>query len=161
MSALENPSENPCFGCGPQHPRGLRLSFERTTLEDGTEAVRTEFTPKADEIGWPGLYHHSLHFAALYEASYWAALTLGGKLWISVGPITYDSQRLPRVGIGHTATARIVKSSDEHLEIEAISATRLGKPCGVLRSSWIPASKATIDRAQIHLPDYLLAEVGP
>jgi hypothetical protein len=158
---LENPVENPCFGCGPQHARGLRLQFERVTLPDGSEAVRTEFTPKPDEIGWPGLYHHSLHFAALYEVSYWTALTLGGKLWVSTGPITYEAQRLPRVGVRHLAQAQIVSALEEKLEIRSDSATEAGKPCGRLLSSWTPASRRSVERAGISLPDYLLTELAP
>lgn len=123
--------------------------------------MRSGFTPKPDEIGWPGLYHHSLHFGTLYEVSYWAALTLSGKLWVSSGPITYDAARLPRVGVGHTATARIVSRSEGGLEIEARSATSLGKPCGLLRSRWIPASRAAVERAGIELPDYLATELSP
>lgn len=161
MSALENPPDNPCFGCGPQHSRGLRLQFEQATRDDGTAVVRTEFTPKPDEIGWPGLYHHSLHFAALYEVSYWAALTLGGRLWISKGPISYDAQRLPRVGIRHLAEARVLRSSDSTLEILASSATDLGKPCGTLSSHWVPASRASIERAGIQLPEYLQGDLSP
>lgn len=161
MSALENPAENPCFECGPRHARGLRLLFERVTRSDGTEVVRTEFTPKPDEIGWPGLFHHSLHFATLYEASYWAALTLGGRLWVSTGPISYDSQRLPRVGVPHSASARILTATGSSLEIEATSETELGKPCGLLRSHWFPASRASVERAGIRLPEYLRSELSP
>jgi len=104
MLSLENPEESPCFGCGPRHPRGLRLQFERTEGSDGVPEVRTRFVPKPDEIGWPGLFHHGLHFLVLNEVSYWAALTLTGKIWVLEGPATYSFDRLPRVGVAHVAT---------------------------------------------------------
>jgi hypothetical protein len=80
MVRLENPPENPCFGCGPEHARGLRLSFEKTLGADGVEEIQSTFTPGTDEVGWPGIFHTGLHFTVLYEVSYWAALTLGGRL---------------------------------------------------------------------------------
>jgi hypothetical protein len=161
MVELENPPENPCFGCGPHHVRGLRLRFERTSREDGSEEVVTSFTPKPDEIGWPTIFHHGLHFMVLYEASYWTALTLGGKLWVSRGPISYTATRLPRVGVAHIARGRIVRSETDALTIWAATSTKEGKPCGTLESTWHPASRAAVERAGISLPDYLQSELSP
>jgi len=161
MPELENPEENPCFGCGPHHPRGLRLRFEQTTAPDGVLEVVTRFTPKSDEIGWPTLFHHGLHFMVLYEASYWSALTLGGRLWVSRGPITYDAARLPRVGVLHVARGRILRKEAGQLTVHATTATQDGKPCGTLDSSWVPAQRQSIERAGVPLPGYLLSELGP
>jgi len=159
MVDLENPPENPCFGCGPRHARGLRLSFRESRAADGIPEVQGEFTPKSDEIGWPTLFHHGLHFTVLYEASYWAALTLGGKLWVSHGPISYRADRLPRVGVAHVVTARVVDQGEASLTVRASTATLSGKPCGSLESGWRPASREVVERAGIPLPDYLLAEI--
>jgi hypothetical protein len=161
MSALENPPENPCFGCGPRHSRGLRLNFEETISSDGTPEVRTRFIPQPDEIGWPTLFHHGLHFMVLYEASYWTALTLGGKLWVSQGPISYNALRLPRVGIAHVARGRVVTATPSRLDVRAETETEAGKPCGVLESSWVPARREVVERAGIPLPDYLRSELSP
>ena len=160
MSALENPSENPCFGCGPLHPRGLHLKFEEATSPDGVPEVRTSFVPQPDEIGWPTLFHHGLHFLVLYEASYWTALTLGRKLWVSQGAISYNALRLPRVGIAHVARGRIVTMTPTRLEIRAETETKSGKPCGVLGSTWVPARRDVVERAGIPLPDYLRSELS-
>jgi len=161
MPFLENPPENPCFGCGPNHPRGLRLAFRSEVADDGTQEVRGEFTPKSDEVGWPTLFHHGLHFTVLYEASYWAALTLGGKLWVSTGPITYSADRLPRVGLLHTVSARLIESADTSLRARAETHGPGGKLCGRLDSAWRPASRAVAERAGIPLPEYLVAEMDP
>ncbi|HYA58206.1 MAG TPA: hypothetical protein VEH57_07090 [Thermoplasmata archaeon] len=161
MPELENPEESPCFGCGPMHARGLRLRFERGEGEDGVPEVRSTFTPKPDEVGWPTLFHHGLHFMVLNEVSYWAALTLSGKVWVLVGPATYRTERLPRVGLPHVARARIVDRKPDRLAIHATTATLEGKPCGFLDSSWQPASRAVVERAKIPLPEYLLADIGP
>jgi hypothetical protein len=161
VTELENPPENPCFGCGPRHARGLRLKFEETTSADGVPEVRTRFVPNPDEIGWPTLFHHGLHFLVLYETSYWTALTLGHKLWVSQGPISYNALRLPRVGVAHVARGRIVTATPTQLEIRAESETESGKPTGVLESTWVLARREVLDRAGVQLPDYLLSELAP
>ena len=161
MVELENPVESPCFGCGPLHARGLRLRFEQVDGEDGVPEVRTTFTPKPDEVGWPTLFHHGLHFLVLNEVSYWAALTLTGKVWVLAGPATYSTERLPRVGVAHVARARIVERGPDRLMIRATSASDQGKHCGTLEASWRPASRAAVERAHVPLPDYLLPDLGP
>jgi hypothetical protein len=94
MTILENPDESPCFGCGPRHARGLRLSFER----EG-DAVRTTYEPKADEVGWPGIFHTGLHFTVLFETCYWAALELTGQVHVlSREPATFQQDRCPAWG---------------------------------------------------------------
>ena len=159
MVALENPAENTCFGCGPQHPRGLRLAFEKVLGDDGVAEVRTSFRPKGDETGWPGLFHAGLHFMVLYEVSYWTALTLGGRLMVSTGPGTYAHRRLPRVGRTYVARARLGPRTPEGLRVDATSATEDGKPCGTLTSFWRPVTREEIDRAGLTLPEYLLEEI--
>jgi len=97
----------------------------------------------------------------LYETSYWTALTLGGKLWVSDGPITYSSARLPRVGARHLARGRVVRSAPDALTVHATTATDAGKPCGTLDSTWRPASRLAVERAHIPLPEYLKPELSP
>jgi len=159
MVELENPPENACFGCGPANPRGLRLRFERIVADDGAPEVRTFFRPEPDETGWPGLFHPGLHFMVLYEASYWTALELGGRLMVSTGPGTYEHRRLPRAGRLHVARARLGPTAPEGQSIEARSASEDGKPCGTLRTFWRPVERAEIERAGLALPGYLLEAI--
>jgi len=159
MVALENPPENPCFGCGPLHPWGLRLHFERIVAPDGVDEITTTFEPAPDAIGWPGIFHTGLHFAVLYEASYWTALTLGGRLMVSTGPGTYEHRRLPRVGRRHVARARWGAEAPEGRIVTATTETEDGKPCGSLQTFWRPVRREEIERAHVPLPDYLLSEI--
>lgn len=161
MVELENPEESPCFGCGPRHPRGLRLRFERVDAEDGVPEVRARFVPKPDEVGWPGLFHHGLHFLVLNEVAYWAALALTGKIWVLEGPATYSFERLPRVGVGHLARARIVEKTPARLTIRATSETDQGKPCGSVVAPWRLSSRSAVERGHLQLPDYLMPDLGP
>ncbi len=161
MVDLENPADNPCFGCGPNHPRGLRLKFSEETAEDGQREIVTHFEPQPDEIGWPTLFHHGLQFLVLYEVSYWAALTLGGRLMVSEGPIDYTAARLARVGVRHVARARLDGTREGRLRIRAASATEAGKPCASLASGWRDADPESVRRAGIPLPPYLASELRP
>jgi hypothetical protein len=159
MALLENPPENPCFGCGPRHARGLKLEFEQRVGADGLAELRTSFTPREDEVGWPGLFHTGLHFTVLYEVSYWTALTLGGRLMVSTGPATYEHRRLPKVGQRHIARARLGPTTGDLRTVRATSETVEGKPCGTLESTWRVIARSEIERAGLRLPGYLLSEI--
>jgi uncharacterized protein (TIGR00369 family) len=47
-----DPEKNPCFGCGPQNPVGLKLRFEET---------ENEVLTKWDPIGYFQGYHNVVH----------------------------------------------------------------------------------------------------
>ncbi len=160
MPALDNPPENPCFGCGPANDRGLHLSFERRE-QDGQPIVATRYTPSEDEIGWPGFVHGGLHFLVLYEASYWAALELGGTLMTQAGRLTFEQPTVPRTGRALEATARIADQGDDWLRIEARTAGDDGRPLGRLAGPWSPVSRARLEAAGIELPAYLLDAAEP
>lgn len=151
---LENPDENPCFGCGPHHARGLHLTFER----DG-DVVRTTYVPKEDEIGWPGLFHTGLHYTVVFEAMYWAALTLTGTVHSVTGPQTFDQARLPRVGVPFTVTARIVGRDPLRLRTESMMEG--GKACATAEATFRPVSRASVERTGLRVPGYLLDEMDP
>ncbi len=159
MVLLENPPENPCFGCGPRHPRGLHLTFERRTAEGDVDEVVCEYVPKADEIGWPGLMHIGLLFLVMMETSYWAALTLGGRVMTVAGPVTYDMTRLPRVGRTFRARARIEESEGPRARLRCVAEDDKGRIHATMVSSWVRESRAQVARAGITLPAYLLQDM--
>lgn len=161
MPALENPAENPCFGCGPRHPRGLHLSFERTTTEDGVEEIACEYTPKPDEIGWPGLMHIGLLFMVLSETSYWTALTLGGRVHTVTGPIGFEMVRLPRVGWPFRSRARIMGREGDVLRITCAAESADGRPHATMTSTYRRAKRSLVEKAGLALPDYLLEDMDP
>lgn len=72
---LENdPDGNPCFGCGPRNPSGLRLRF----FFDGT-VVRSQLEPRPEYAGWPEMWNLGLVIAGAVETCGWAA-------WEFMGP---------------------------------------------------------------------------
>jgi hypothetical protein len=155
VTPLDNPKENPCWGCGPEHPRGLHLNFAR---ED--DAVTCTHVPREDEIGWPGLYHTGLHFTTLFETSYWAAWELTGRVHVASGTHTFHQDRLPRVGKPFKVTARIVQR-EPMLRVRAESVNAEGKPCGWLDVGLAPASRAGTERAGVRLPSYITDDMAP
>ena len=161
MAALENPPESPCFGCGPRHPRGLHLSFERNTTADSVEEITCDYAAKPDEIGWPGLMHIGLLFMTLMETSYWAALTLGGRVHTVSGPVAFEPLRLPRVGRSFRSAARIVGRGEEGLRIECVAADAAGKRYATMASGWRRASRSGVEKAGLELPGYLLEDMDP
>jgi len=158
---LETPPENPCFGCGKANPRGLHLDFERRRSDsDAREVVACTFVPREDEIGWPGLLPTGLHQLVLFEVSYRAALTVGGKVHRFGGEARLCQERLPRVGRRRTVEASVASSSPE-LRVEATSTNDKGAVCGRLESDRVPASRKAVAAAGVVLPQYLLDEMEP
>ena len=120
-----------------------------------------DYAAKPDEIGWPGLMHVGLLFTTLMETSYWAALTLGGRVHTVTGPVAFDPLRLPRVGRPFRAAARIVGREEGNLRIECVAQDAAGKRYATLASGWRRASRAAVERAGLSLPDYLLEDMDP
>jgi hypothetical protein len=156
MPKLENPLESPCFGCGPRHPRGLRLSFER----HGNQVVCIH-TPRKDEVGWPGYMHPGLHFMVLRETSYWGALSLGGKIH---GAGTRSVLRFftsPPVGVPFRARSKIVKRTRRGVHILAVSESLKEHLYGTLQTFYTPVRRSHIKKAGLKLPTYLLEDMDP
>lgn len=160
MRRLENPDGNPCFGCGPANPRGLGLTMYKDE-QGGNEVVRAEHTPSEEEIGWPGFLHGGLHFLILYEASYWAALELGGRLMTAKGPLAFDEPITPRTGKPVIVRAWIHEGGDEQTVVRAESRGEDDRLLGTLEGAWSPVKKARIEQAGLDLPGYLWDAMEP
>ena len=51
-----------CFGCGASNPIGLRLRYQ---ADD--KCLKTEFIPRDEHQGWPGIVHGGIITSLLYE----------------------------------------------------------------------------------------------
>lgn len=76
MSSLVN--DGYCFGCGPDNPIGLGLTFER----DGDVYVGY-WTPQKVHQGWADRVHGGLLALVLDEALSFAALETHGLHWVT------------------------------------------------------------------------------
>ena len=67
-------SDQPCFGCGPNHRLGFQLRFRR----EGDRVV-TRFTPGDEYQGPPNIMHGGLVTTLADEVAAWALIGLKGK----------------------------------------------------------------------------------
>lgn len=86
--ALENDRTNPCFGCGPGNPRGLRLSFRR--MGDGVE---TSLLTDATMEGWPERLHSGILYTAMLETANWTVYGFTGRIGVPVRTSALNLQR--------------------------------------------------------------------
>ena len=93
MKLLENDPANPCVGCGPSHPHGLRLVF---ALDGAVVSTTLEATP--DRQGWPGRLHSGLLYLAMLETANWSLFGLRGRVGIPVRTSALDASRWIAVG---------------------------------------------------------------
>jgi acyl-coenzyme A thioesterase PaaI-like protein len=57
-----------CHACGRQNPTGLQLRFRR----DGEAGVVTSYTPKPEDVGFPGVLHGGILATLMDEAMAWS-----------------------------------------------------------------------------------------
>jgi acyl-coenzyme A thioesterase PaaI-like protein len=118
--------DQPCFGCSPTHPHGLRLRFAR----EGDEVV-TRFTPGDTRQGPPGIMHGGLVAALADEVGVWTVIVLREKFGFTAelatrlkkpirigaeiegrGRITRDGRRVVRVGVALAQGGALVVEAD-------------------------------------------------
>jgi uncharacterized protein (TIGR00369 family) len=98
----------PCFGCGPDHPIGFRLSFATEGEGDSREVV-TRFTPTERYQGPPGIMHGGLVTALADEIAAWAVIAALGKFGFTA-EMTCKLRRPVRVGALVTGRGRVVSA---------------------------------------------------
>jgi acyl-coenzyme A thioesterase PaaI-like protein len=111
-----------CFGCGPNHPIGLRLAF----VKQGEE-VLTTFTPGEQYQGPPGLVHGGLSTTIADELAVWTVLGLKGKMSFT-GAIQARLARPMRVGVPIEGRGRITSDTARVIEV-AVTLAQEGMVC--------------------------------
>lgn len=76
---LENDPRNPCVGCGPNNPRGLRLEFRR----DG-KRVATELVADGTLEGWPNRLHSGILYLAMLDTANWTVFGVHDRVGLPV-----------------------------------------------------------------------------
>jgi hypothetical protein len=87
-AALENDETNPCFGCGPGNPRGLRLAFRRVG-----DSVETMLLADVTMEGWPGRLHSGILYTAMLETANWTVYGTAGRIGVPVRTSALSLQR--------------------------------------------------------------------
>ncbi len=116
---LANDASNPCFGCGPDHPTGLRLKFQR----EG-DAVAAKFAASGRYQGFPGRLHSGILYLAMLEAANWTLYGLRDRVGIPVRTSALEAKRWVATGEALTLVGRIVPTDGEavRVRIEATDA---------------------------------------
>ena len=110
-----------CFGCGPDNPIGLKLSFQW----DGKTA-RAEFTPGEVHQGWSGLVHGGIITCLLDEAMGYAAVFSG--VYGVTAKMQVRLRRIALVGEPLVITSSIIKKTKRLIEAEAAVSLKDGTP---------------------------------
>ena len=111
---MELPHTAGCLVCGRQNPHGLKLSLH---ADEATGAVRVDFTPRPEHIGFEGIVHGGVLATVLDEAMVWAA-TWAGKRFCVAAEMSIRFRRSAAVGVPLRTEA----------SVEASAAKRPGTP---------------------------------
>lgn len=137
----------PCFGCSPEHPHGLHLSFER--IEGG---VRTRFVPGAHHQGPVGVMHGGLVMTLADETAAWAIIAETGKF----GFTTQANCRFAapvRMGVELEARAKITRNV-RRIIVTEVEVEQAGKTCFTAEYRFAIMDKAGAERLMgIELPE--------
>lgn len=112
--------DQPCFGCSPAHPIGLRLTFAR----EG-DAVTTRFVPSERYQGPPGIMHGGLVMTAADELAAWTVIGLRERFGFT-GAMEARLLRPVRVGVEVLGVGRIVRDSSRIVRV-AVTLSQQGE----------------------------------
>lgn len=104
--------EQPCFGCRPDHPTGLRLRFFR----EG-DVVVTSIVPGDLQQGPPGVMHGGLVTAVADELAAWTVIGLRERFGFTAA-IEARLKRPARVGIELRGTGRIASDTSRLVKVD-------------------------------------------
>lgn len=116
MIPLDNDPDNPCAGCGPNNPRGLRLRF----LRDG-DVVRSTLRAEPHFQGSPGRLHSGILYLAMLEVANWTVYGLRDRVGVPIRTSALETRSWLPVGMelrieGHL---RPVEKPDASVAVEA------------------------------------------
>ncbi|HEY8491707.1 MAG TPA: PaaI family thioesterase [Dehalococcoidia bacterium] len=103
-----NWSANPCFGCGPDNPHGLKLTFH---LEEGRAVAR--FHPQEVHQGFAGTLHGGLLATLLDEALIWALVLRG--VWAHTARLNIRYRRPVPMDTTLVVTGELVRNRGRSL----------------------------------------------
>ncbi len=117
--AIDDRDYSLCFGCGPNNPIGLKLSF----LWDGKTA-RAEFTPTEFYQGWSGLVHGGIVICLLDEAMSYAVIFEG--MHCVTAKIQVKLRHPASINEPLLITSSIIKKTRKLVQTEAVVSLKDG-----------------------------------
>jgi acyl-coenzyme A thioesterase PaaI-like protein len=131
--------DQPCFGCRPDHPTGLRLRFER----EGDE-ILTSFVPGDLVQGPPGVMHGGLVTALADELAAWTVVGLKQRFGFTAA-IEARLKRPARVGVAIEGRGRIAEDKGRLVKIDVVLAQE-GEPVMTGRFTFALLDRAGAER---------------
>ncbi len=101
-----------CFVCGQRNTQGLKLRFRR----DGAK-VASEFVPRPEFQGYPGLLHGGVLFAALDEVM--SRIPMLERQWMVTAKVVYRHRKPVRTGDRLRLEAELLRRRGRMMEVRA------------------------------------------
>ncbi len=140
--ALDNDPRNPCMGCGPEHPTGLRLAFRR----EG-DAVSTVLSATGRFQGFPERLHSGLLYLALLETANWTVYGLRGRVGIPVRTSVLDPKRWVATGERLSLVGRLAPSDETSARVRVEATDAQGTVVAILERDYeLPDRAAFLTR---------------
>ena len=137
MAMLELPHTRGCLVCGQSNPHGLKLHL---FVEPSTGAVRVDFTPRPEHIGFEGIVHGGILATVIDEAMVWAA-TWAGKRFCVCAELTVRYQKIAPVGEPLTFEAIVKTSRSRLIETTCIVRNRSNEMAVEATGKYIPVAE--------------------
>lgn len=139
---LPNDPRNPCIGCGPDNPIGLRLAFAREgSRVTTTLVVRPEFQ------GWPGRLHSGVLYTALLETANWTVYGTRGRVGLPTRTSALDARRWIAVGEALRLTGRAIESTGSPLKVAVVATDARGEAVATLEREYdLPSRSEFLQR---------------
>jgi hypothetical protein len=128
---MENVASNPCVGCGPSNPAGMRLVFEAT--DDG---AATRFVAEPRWQGFPGYLHSAILYMALLETLNWSLYARTQRMGLPSRTSALAAKRRVRVGDAVVVEGRVTTVEDGFASVAAAARTPSGEPIGSLERDY-------------------------
>ncbi len=137
-TVLANDSSNPCFGCGPEHPTGLRLKFQR----EG-DAVTAAFAASGRYQGFPNRLHSGILYLAMLETANWTVYGLRDRVGIPVRTSALESKRWVATGEALILVGRIAPTDGEAVRVRVEATDAQGAVVASLERDYDIPDRAT------------------
>jgi hypothetical protein len=134
---IDNDSRNPCVGCGPENPIGLRLAF----VQDG-DSVATTLRVAPNHQGWPGRLHSGILYLAMLETTNWTVYAARGRVGLPSRTGALQSRRWVAIGEELRLVGRSTESSSTTLKITVTARDKSGADVASLDRDYLFPSRA-------------------
>jgi uncharacterized protein (TIGR00369 family) len=138
MAMLELPHTRGCLVCGQSNPHGLKLHL---FVDPGSGAVRVEFTPRPEHIGFEGIVHGGILATVIDEAMVWAA-TWAGKRFCVCAELTVRFQKIAPVGERLSIEATVKTSRSRLIETTCLVRNTSNELSAQASGKYVPVPEA-------------------